>query len=84
MTPYNPKLKSIKVYESFISSVSIGDGIIYCKGSNLPNCAGFNDKMDLRLTSQAQHAAMAHYPKQLYIQQHGLKPIKEVGMYKNF
>ena len=84
LTLYKPKLKAIKVYQSFTSSVGIGDGIIQCKASNIPNCVEFNDAMNLRLTPEAQHAAMARYPVHLYTTQPGLKPIKEVGMYENF
>ena len=84
LTLYTPKLKSIKVYQSFTFSVCIGDGIIYCKDSNIPNCVEFNDVMNLHLTPETQHAAMACNPKQLYTKQPTLKLITEEGIYENF
>ena len=79
LTLYKPKLKAIKVYQSFTSSVGIGDGIIQCKASNIPNCVEFNDAMNLRLTPEAQHAAMVRYPVHLYTTQPGLNPSKKLA-----
>ena len=78
------KLQKIKVYQSFTSSDGIGDGIVYCKASNNPNCVEYNDALNLPLTPAAKDEAMALQPEALYTEQPGLKPIKEVGLFENY
>ena len=78
------KVRIFLAYQSFTSSKSIGDGIVYCKASHLLDCVEFNDALNLPLTAAAKHAAMALQPQPFYTEQVGLKPIKEVGLYENY
>ena len=77
-------LGKVKAYQFFTLSGSIVDGIVYCKASNLPNCEEFIEALNVLLTSAAKIQSMVYQSEALYIEQPGLKPVKEVGLCKNY
>jgi hypothetical protein len=87
-TLYKAKLKSVKKWQLFQSSDTIGLTKINCKSSNLPDLADVEEFLDALkkpgLTNEERQTRHGERPQPLYATKPGLKEIKQVELFKKY